>query len=77
MLQLAVTFLVIALIAGFFGFAGVAAPFLGRGEDSLRDLPHPCRVVFPGARDEREAFLGVTEDRRSSAALSHYLLTFR
>ena len=31
MLQLAVTFLVIALIAGFFGFVGVAA-FLGRAK---------------------------------------------
>ena len=29
MLQLAITFLVIALIAAFFGFAGVAGPFVG------------------------------------------------
>jgi hypothetical protein len=40
MLRLAVIFLVVALIAAFLGFGGVAAFVVGRSQDSLRDLPH-------------------------------------
>ena len=65
MLRLAIVFLVIALIAAFLGFGGVASPLVGRGEDTLRHLPGPRRALVPGARVQEGKFLGVTWDVRT------------
>ena len=65
MLHLAIVFLVIAFIAAFFGFVGVAALSWGRGEDTLRYLPRSRGAVFSGARIQRTVLQGVTGLRLS------------
>lgn len=45
---LAITFLVIALIAGLFGFIGVGSLAWGGGEDPLLHLPRPRGAGLPG-----------------------------
>ena len=76
MLQLAIMFLVIALIAAF-SVRRSGSPLLGRGEDTLRYLPHSRGAVFPGTRVQRAAFLGVTRERLSSEALSRCIGTHK
>ena len=75
MLRLAVVFLVIALIAGFFGFGGVAA-LSWEGAKILFVIFLILAVLsFLGYGFRRRSFLGVTKDRLSSAALSACLGT--
>ena len=65
MLQLAVTFLVIAVDRRFLRLCRSGGPFMGRGENTLRRLPHPRGTVLFRAWFQKKAFLGVTGERLS------------
>ena len=73
MLHLAIVFLVIALIAAFLWIRRSGSPLLGRGEDTLRYLPHSRGAVFPGARVRRailQASNGSATDRQNGSPIS-------
>ena len=57
MLQLALTCLIIALIAALLGFGGIAGSFVGVAKILFVVFLVPARIIFPGRRVQKGELL--------------------